>query len=1592
MNIIAISNHIGAGSSVVKAFVFTVQTDNAGTSAADQFTIPITSATPYNIKTSDGQSITGATGATTLTFPSAGEYEIKISESCEGWRFNNGGDKFKILDISNWGVFKNTVTNAFLGAVNMTCSATYAPVNPPTTMNSIFSGCKLFNGTVQNWDVSGVSDFFGCFSGALIFNQPLDLWDTSSSVTFKYMFNGCSLFNQPINSWNTNSIVGNGYSNMFQNAISFNQPLDTWNLSGATDINSMFSGASSFNQDLSLWNTSNVTNMAAMFAFTTSFNHPSIGNWDVSNVTNMAGMFNNADSFNQPLGSWTINSTSPVIMSYMFVNNDAFNQDIGAWDVSQVTSMESMFRDARGFNNGGSSNINNWNTGNVTNMKELFYHGGIGAAGSFNQPIGNWNTSNVTTMRSMFYYNTAFDQPIGGWDVSNVTDMNTMFYITIIDQDLSNWNIGSILPNSSNFNWLKRSNYGSPFSTANYDAMLVAYEAQVPPVGLVWDIGSAKYTLGSAAETARTSLINTYGWTITDSGGIAARNTRIGGISAVLNTSANIASALGLTEPDITNVLVNNNDVLFDVGTTYTPPNTFKSNTTITAFDDRQGNVIGLQAQAFRGCSAINYLNFPSLTVLPDFTFEGLPNLVSADFISCTAVGGGFNFLSNSTATITVALSALTSNADGGPHQSLRVLNCTVDYDGYVDDGTWNTQVDGIAATENTRLLLANRLGCKTAALLNFQIVGNDVRAKVYGNYSINVGAFQSRTDITDFKDNDNKVINIKQNAFAYTTNYLNATFNGITSLVANNQFRNSAIDTIRMNALTTISGNYLARDTALLELFFPALINWNTNSLFYSNGNITNIEAPSLQTLGTTTGYDTAIGSALAFGGTVTVSDFLRTSNAGQPDGDLTWLIANRSANVVYIGEYTTNLVASYNFETNLLDYTGVNNGFPVGSPLAGNIGGVVGNDLLNNSSSLVNCGNDVSLQATQYSVSAWVKTNLPGSSYRGIVVKRNAFGIFLNNYVLGLYSWANNTIYSTGLNLADNNWHHVCVTIDDGVTNGTKIYVDGTLVSTITFGISNQSINLVLGAGDTITGQSLNGEIDEVHVWTNRLLNAAEVLNIYNTEISGTSILPEKKLLDNVTGAVAAYSLRELSDAYMGNPVVNVRRSSDNATQDFTSTEITDGTLLSFVGNTAADNGYVTTWHDQSGASNNLVQATQANQPKIVSSGVLVERNLKPAVEFDGLASNFLEQSTALSLTEADGFVIVEAKNYPPTRVNPNIYNESGLWGYSTSPFSNHYSWSDGSIYETFFTTSQVPIATPAVTLARLNLYNVLSKSNEYSAFLNSSQIFTTATNTVATAGPQRLGASQDSSNNRYYLDGYLSEFIIFNQDKSTDRAYIEANIMEEYSIYSDYTDGLVASYNFQADFTDYTGVNNGTAFGTPLAAQAGGIVGNCMLNNSTSYVDCGNDTSLNITTLTVSAWIKTSNAGSSYRGIVTKFGAWGILIKDQELGLYQYSTSTFIPTAVFVNTNTWTHVAVSIQDGVTSGAKIYIDGVLLAQLTFNFSSTGSNLVLGTASNGSQDYSGNIDEVHIWNKILNPVDIANIYNTENSGNSILP
>lgn len=122
----------------------------------------------------------------------------------------------------------------------------------------------------------------------------------------------------------------------------------------------------------------------------------------------------------------------------------------------------------------------------------------------------------------------------------------------------------------------------------------------------------------------------------------------------------------------------------------------------------------------------------------------------------------------------------------------------------------------------------------------------------------------------------------------------------------------------------------------------------------------------------------------------------------------------------------------------------------------------------------------------------------------------------------------------------------------------------------------------------------------------------------SIYDRSRSGETLLSALKPFQDAT---VAYSLRDLDLGVTSN-VVRVRRSSDNLEQDFTATQVTDGSLTTFCG---AGDGFVSVWYDQTGVYN-ASQATATNQPKIVSAGALILEGGKPIIQRVNGESGFI------------------------------------------------------------------------------------------------------------------------------------------------------------------------------------------------------------------------------------------------------------------------------------------------------------------------------------------------------------------------------
>ena len=335
----------------------------------DRISLPLIIGGTYNftVNWGDGtnETITSTVGIHTYTSP--GTYIVIINGTLDGWRFNNGGDRLKLIEIIQWGSMGfGDVFRHFYGAENLILTATDAPdLSNTNSLLETFRNCfKLgSNGTMNSWNTSSVTDMRQLFYYASSFNQPIGNWDTSSVTQMTSMFSYAEAFNQDIGNWNTSSVTS--MQNLFAHAKAFNQDIGNWNTSSVTSMSGTFWNAEAFNQDIGNWDISSVTMMNGMFAYASLFNQD-IGNWDTSSVTRMSSMFYDAEAFNQDIGNW---DTSKVTdMSSMFVSAISFNQDISSWDVRAVTDMNKMFFNATSFN----IDIGSWNISKVVNMEYMF--------------------------------------------------------------------------------------------------------------------------------------------------------------------------------------------------------------------------------------------------------------------------------------------------------------------------------------------------------------------------------------------------------------------------------------------------------------------------------------------------------------------------------------------------------------------------------------------------------------------------------------------------------------------------------------------------------------------------------------------------------------------------------------------------------------------------------------------------------------------------------------------------------------------------------------------------------------------------------------------------------------------------------------------------------------------------------------------------------------------------------------------------------------------------------------------------------------------------------------------------------------------
>jgi hypothetical protein len=201
--------------------------------------------------------------------------------------------------------------------------------------------------------------------------------------------------------------------------------------------------------------------------------------------------------------------------------------------------------------------------------------------------------------------------------------------------------------------------------------------------------------------------------------------------------------------------------------------------------------------------------------------------------------------------------------------------------------------------------------------------------------------------------------------------------------------------------------------------------------------------------------------------------------------------------------------------------------------------------------------------------------------------------------------------------------------------------------------------------------------------------------------------------------------------------------------------------------------------------------------------------------------------------------------------------------------------------------------------------------------------------------------------------------------------------------YNTQSSTNDGLLIGFALNGSLTSNFG------FQAPLNA-ASQSCGTGLAANSLKFdgyddeVIFVNNPAFQINSGTIEAWIKTSDAGPNYRGIVVKEFAYGLFLKNNILTAFHWSSGTEHSGGPALNDNQWHHVAYVFYSTVPL-CQLYIDGVPVGS-TFSHAVTNQTVGLKIGNNGSQThfFNGYIDEVRLWERPLCVTEITNRKNCE--------
>ena len=241
---------------------------------------------------------------------------------------------------------------------------------------------------------------------------------------------------------------------MFQSCTSLvNLDLSNSDTSNVSNMQYLFKDCSKLKEikGINLINTKKVVNIYGMFQSCSELQYLDLTNLDTSNVTNMEYIFDKCSKLKEIKGSNTFITSKVKTMEGMFrFCFELQYLDLSNFNTSNVTNMKDMFKECNKIKE--IKGLINFNTKNVTNMSGMFKS----CSKLENLDLSNFDTSNVNDMSDMFSQCIKLKEikGINKLNSNQVRSMKEMFNkcIQLEYLDLSNFNTSNVNDMSFMFN------------------------------------------------------------------------------------------------------------------------------------------------------------------------------------------------------------------------------------------------------------------------------------------------------------------------------------------------------------------------------------------------------------------------------------------------------------------------------------------------------------------------------------------------------------------------------------------------------------------------------------------------------------------------------------------------------------------------------------------------------------------------------------------------------------------------------------------------------------------------------------------------------------------------------------------------------------------------------------------------------------------------------------------------------------------------------------------------------------------------------------------------------------------------------------